>query len=260
MAPVRDFGAGLVRSHRAHPDGFLFAGHESFFEDRWEARERAIVRDLLKSADVLIDVGACHGIYSCLAAAMDVPVAAVEPDPENLAFLLSNIRANGFERVEVFPLALARAAGVRELFGAGDISSLEAGWFGAPRRSARLVPVNTLDNLFAARWRGARILVKVDAEGAELDVLHGADAFLAREARPDWLIETFPFRQGRYPESNPDFAALFRLMSGHGYHCLHAESGREIDPETAQEWAARPEACDTGSSNYLFSAPRTNPP
>lgn len=255
MKLSREPGQGrLVRRHRRHAHGFRFAGHESFFDEDWEARERAIVRDRLARADVLIDVGACHGIYSCLAASMGVGVAAIEPEPANLRFLMSNVRENGFGNVEVFPLALSDSVGVRALYGRRDTASLTPGWFGAARPSPRLVPTNTLDNLFAARWRDARVFVKADVEGEELALLRGASAFLGREDGPDWLIETFPFRQDRYPEPNPDFAELFRLMSAHGYRALHVDTGRDVTPRMAAEWAARPEAVDPGSSNYLFHA------
>ena len=246
-----------------HPYGFRFTGHESFFEDDWEACERSIVREQLATADVFIDVGACHGIYSCLAASMGLRVAAIEPDSANLQILMSNIRANGFDTVEVFPVALSGAAGVRELFGAHDIASLTPGWFGAGGDSARYVPTNTLDNLFASRWRDERVFVKVDAEGEEYGVLQGATAFMERGNKPGWLIETFPFRQDRYPERNPDFARLFALMSGHGYRCRHAETGEAVTADLADRWAARPEEADIGSSNFFFypdGRTRSRPP
>lgn len=256
MERYRDFTKGLVRRHRRHSLGFLFAGHESFLDDGWEASERAVVRERLREADVLIDVGACHGLYSCLGASMGLAVAAIEPEPGNLEVLMSNLAVNGFDTVEVFPLALAASTGVREFFGAGDTASLRPGWFGAPARSGRLVPTNTLDNLFAARWRQARVFVKVDAEGAEQELLQGAGAFLEGTNRPDWLIETFPFRQDRYPDPDPRFGELFRLMLGHGYRCLHVDSGRPVTQDMADAWAARPGASDLGSSNFLFSARR----
>lgn len=262
MKPLRDpWIPRFVRRHKAHHYGFRFAGHEAFFDQDWEARERAIVEDRLAGADVLIDVGACHGIYSCLGASMGRHVAAFEPDPRNLRFLLSNVRANGFDTVEVFPVALSAAVGVREFFGHRDIASLTPGWFGGGfgaerRRAARLVPTNTLDNLFAARWRDARILVKLDAEGAEHDVLRGAESLLARARKPDWLIETFPMRQDRPDEPNPDFGALFRLMFRHGYRCRHTDTGREVTGATLAEWEARPADVDLGASNFFFEADR----
>jgi hypothetical protein len=86
---------------------------------------------------------------------------------ENLTFLLSNIHANGFTGVEVFPVAMGEATSVRPFDGDGVIASLTLQCHGWLPSFSRLVTVTSLDNLFAARWSEQRLFFKVDVIGAK---------------------------------------------------------------------------------------------
>ena len=59
------------------PLGFRFAGTENFFRQDWEVEQRRIIGREPKTAEILIDVGANQGIYSCLAASLGKVVVAV---------------------------------------------------------------------------------------------------------------------------------------------------------------------------------------
>jgi FkbM family methyltransferase len=65
-----------------------------------------VIAAALGDTDAFIDIGANERIYTCIAAAAGVPVCAIEPGAGNLEFPLSNIHANGFAGVEVFPAAM----------------------------------------------------------------------------------------------------------------------------------------------------------
>jgi FkbM family methyltransferase len=254
MAPYRARRADrLSQRFRDHPLGFRFAGRDAFFRDNWEPDERAAIAAGLRDTDVFIDVGANEGIYTCIAAKAGVHVCAIEPEAGNLKFLLSNVEGNGFQDVEVFPLAVADGAGVRRFYGDGVIASLAPQWHGWRPSFSRLTPVTSLDNLFAGRWPDRRLFFKIDVEGAEMEAIRGAETLLARAVKPRWLIEVFPQQRDRARSPNPQFAALFETMFRHGYRCKRIDTGAAVTEEDIARWVAAPNAADLGRANFLFA-------
>src|SRR5262249_26667264 len=154
--------------------------------------------------DVFVDVGANCGIFSLLAGKAGIPTIAFEPNLDNFNLLLTNLHHNGCVGVESFPIALSKTPGVLPLFGGGEGASLERNWGGMASTYSRMVAVNTLNNLVAARFSRERLLIKIDVEGHEFDVLAGAAALLARSPAPRWLLE-HGFTENFAGKINPHF-------------------------------------------------------
>ncbi|OYY21091.1 MAG: hypothetical protein B7Y05_01705 [Polynucleobacter sp. 24-46-87] len=90
-----------------------------------EPLETHLVCELVKEVDVLINVGANIGYFSCLALRAGKSVIAFEPIPENLHSLLHNIKVNGWQpRAQICPIALSNDVGVLEIYGGGTGLSL----------------------------------------------------------------------------------------------------------------------------------------
>lgn len=255
MAPWRARRAErLSQRFRDHALGFRFAGRDEFFRESWEPHERTAITDALGRADIFIDIGANEGVYSCLAASKGVAVCAVEPEAGNLRYLLSNIQENGFDRVEVFPIAIAERPRVAKFYGDGVIASLASEWHRWRKSFFQLTPVNTLDNLFADRWPGQRLLLKIDVEGGEIDAIRGAARLIARDPKPSWIIESFLFNRDETRSLNGGFGELFATMFAAGYACTQVGSGAAVTAVDVQQWLARPADAQLGLSNFLFYA------
>jgi FkbM family methyltransferase len=253
MAPYRDYRSDrLSQRFRDHPLGFRFAGRDGYFRDTWEPHERAAIAECLKDTDVFIDVGANEGIYTCLAARAGVHVCAIEPEAGNLKFLMSNIHANDYEGVEVFPVAVAETAAVRRFYGDGVIASLVPQWHSWRPSFSRLTPITSLDNLFACRWVEKRLFIKIDVEGAEMDVIRGAQLLLSRDIKPRWLVETFAVQRDTARSANRDFEELFATMFRNGYNCKRIDTGEVVTSADVANWAASPADADIGRANFLF--------
>jgi FkbM family methyltransferase len=147
------------------PLGFLLVGEPGLAESRVESGEVPLLRHRLAGVDVMVDVGAHVGLFTCLAAQAEKQVIAIEPQPENLRCLYRSILLNQFRGIEVFPLAVGDEPGVRPLFGGRQGGTLLAQWGGIRSNYANLVPVNTLDNILASRFDGKKLLIKLDVEG-----------------------------------------------------------------------------------------------
>lgn len=141
----------------------------------------------LRPGDVFVDVGANIGYYTVLAARRVQPagsVVAIEAVPESARQLERNLRANGIEGVRlVQAVASARSGQVTELriprgrFGLASTRRASSGQ-GSLRVSA---PTVALDDI--CRDLSVIRVMKVDVEGAELDVLRGAEETLRRTER-----------------------------------------------------------------------------
>lgn len=140
----------------------------------------------------VLDVGACEGLFAfrCLRQGLAGAVTAFEPSPVMHALLRRAAAANDVvDRLRIEPLAVgARVGRVRFDTAPGA----EAGRIDVAGTGNAEVPCTTLDAF--CREHGldltARDLIKVDAEGADLDVLRGAES-LIREAAPQLAVTTY---------------------------------------------------------------------
>jgi FkbM family methyltransferase len=208
------------------PLGFKLAGSPVMEQGTFEPEETALFTSLLPKVDLFVNVGANVGYYCCIALQHGVSTVAVEPMPGNLRHLYNNIEANGWsDRVEVFPMALARRSGLRTIYGAGTGASLIAGWAGTPSHYKTIVPATTLDRLLSGRISGRRALILADVEGAELEVLAGAGDVLAASPKPIWLVEiAIDHHQAPGVRINPLLRATFARFWEANYESWTADA------------------------------------
>jgi FkbM family methyltransferase len=152
----------------------------------YEPEQTALFVKHLSPGGTLLDVGAHVGYYTLLSAQLVGPrgrVVAFEPNPTNHRFLQRHAALNGCAQVEVVAAAVSDQNGVARFdFGTGSGTGHLAEEGTLEVRTVRL------DDFCAER--GLRPdAVKIDVEGAELRVLHGAEATLAA-ARPVIFLST----------------------------------------------------------------------
>jgi len=185
----------------------------------WAAR-------FVRRDDVVWDIGANVGLFAAAAAGRGGRVLAVEPDPFLANCLLRTRAANSLD-LEILAAAVSDKPGVAtlEIASGGRASNSlstyagKRGQFGASVGRVA-VPTVTLDSLLEL---SSPVLIKIDVEGAELDVLAGAERVL-REVRPRWLIEV-----GRTLRP-----AATRLLAAQGYVLYDAlDIGAPIEEASA---------------------------
>jgi FkbM family methyltransferase len=223
---------------------------------QFEVEETRLLIELLDDADVFLDVGANVGLFSCLALSRGKTVVAIDPLPANLAQLYANLQANGWENVEVYPVALGARPGLATLFGGGVGASLVPGWAGARYLPARIVPLSTLDVLVGHRFEGSRLIVKIDVEGFELEVLRGAESLIGCEPPPLWLVEVC--LSEHHPGGlNAAFEETFEVFRRSGYAATTADSARRpVSESDVSRWVALGRQ-EFGTHNFLFSKGKT---
>ncbi|MGH8909299.1 MAG: FkbM family methyltransferase [Egibacteraceae bacterium] len=227
----------------------LLARRTSFVED-----EILGLDTLVQTGDVCIDVGAEYGLYTHALVGLVGPagtVHSVEPLPGAYRILRAGLALTGRRNVRTYRLALGDHAEQGDLSvpwrrglpvhgrafltsGAnGDGPNVE---FSTSRTVQ--VEVVTLDEL-CARERIDRVdFVKADVEGAELAVLHGAEATLV-SYRPMLLLEIEERHLDKY---GCDATEVVHWLADRGYAMRAWRRGA---------WQAVSEVSAAGR-NYLF--------
>ena len=197
----------------------------AYLEQPFDPLTTQRVRTYLRPGMTMVDVGAHIGYYTLLAAARVGPrgrVFAVEPAEENVALLRENLARARAGHVTVLPFAAGGSDAVRS-FAITDSSDTHGFYQHPLQPTVRTVQVQqrALDGVI----EGPVDLVKIDVEGAELEVLAGMTRILARDRRLALVVEWNPAclrRAGRDPLDLP--AALEAL--GFGLAVLDEDAGR----------------------------------
>jgi FkbM family methyltransferase len=179
-----------------------------------------LATELIKVGDVVWDIGANVGYFSFAAAGVSGVkgrVLSIEPDYWLVELLHRSANANGdrMAKVDVLPVAVSNSQGIKRFHIAARgraANYLE----GANLREARasnasaLVPTVTLDWLL--EHCSAPSVLKIDVEGAEAQVLQGAERLL-NTVRPAILCEV----------GSENSAQVSECLSANGYLLFDAD-------------------------------------
>lgn len=140
----------------------------------------------------VLDVGACEGLFAfrCLREGLASEVIAFEPSPLMASVLARGAQANGVaDRLRLVTSAVGAHTGT-VMFDAS--AGEQAGCLAEGSSGGVTVPCTTLDDYCANAGLvlRPRDLIKVDAEGADWDVLKGAERTL-RAGGPQVAVTTY---------------------------------------------------------------------
>lgn len=148
-----------------------------------EPERLKITTDLISKNFICFDIGANIGIYSLLFSRYSKLVYAFEPLPRNLSFLHRMLKLNKVKNVIIVPCAVADKNGLSWFKTASNVAEGTLDASGTQR-----VSTISLDSFITKRKIRPNLL-KIDVEGAELQVLEGAKNFLIKN-KPIIIIET----------------------------------------------------------------------
>jgi FkbM family methyltransferase len=187
-------------------------------EGDWFESEMEFWRDWLKPGMTVIDVGANAGVYTFSAATQvgsKGKVIAIEPFPACVGYLEETCRVNQFDWVRVYGAAASERTGnVRlSIQGASELNEVIAD-DAVSSSSAKYieVPCLTLDSLIEQEDLQSVDIMKLDAEGHEINVLKGCQSLLEK-FQPVILYENIAGGQGNNLE-----VAEFLTRNGYQLH------------------------------------------
>jgi FkbM family methyltransferase len=142
-----------------------------------------------KKGDIVIDVGAAFGFYSIVASKMvgqQGKVIAIEPQPDSFEMLNKNIKLNKLTNISTLNYAVSSKTSTLKLYSSYSTIQERAG-----QSSQHYIEVraDTLDNLLRRLDFDKANWIKVDVEGAELQVLEGAAGILSKSGDLALFVE-----------------------------------------------------------------------
>jgi FkbM family methyltransferase len=195
----RHFTKGLLRNdvslvfddlHISAPielRGFLY----EIEAGRMEPFMSELFEEAIQPNQVVLDIGACVGYYTLLAARGGAKVYAFEPDAEVFPYLVANIQKNGFDdHVVAVSKAVSDQSGVLPFF--IHENKQRNSFYDNVEDVRGQVRVDTvsLDDFFDDRTNAN--VIKIDIEGAELDALSGMQRILAQAENVKLFVECNP--------------------------------------------------------------------
>jgi FkbM family methyltransferase len=227
LPPLRLRGGPILR-HRSQDQALL-----QFYEVFRDHQYRRHISE--NEGSVMVDIGANVGFVTLDWAARlpNVRVHAYEPHPATFAVLRANVEMNcPPSRVSLHREAVGRESGEVTLLETAlsmETSAYGAG-YSANKSEEFKVPVVALDHVIErCQAEGTIGLVKIDAEGAEVDIIEGAQPETLRGIQ-QFVIE--------YHESlcADALGRCKRMLSGAGFHCIT----RPATPSQGLLYALRP--------------------
>jgi FkbM family methyltransferase len=217
------------------PGSFL-----NYYTDNFEPSTLQWLRENLHPGMIVADVGAHIGFVTVFMARLVGPdgrVYAFEPASDSLAYLNRNISYNGLENVIIIPAAAGDTAGTRTLYLA-EVSDTNSFY---RRHLGRTVGTLQVEQVRLDDVVSAPDLVKIDVEGAEIEVLKGMNRILDQGKRPILLVEWSPACQVGAGHSPDDLITTLRSLGYElealGYSASVDETVRRLArSELPREW------------------------
>lgn len=223
-------------------------GRLTYYFGSFEKEETSYFRQVLKRSDVCVDVGANVGYYTVLMAglAQEGIVHSFEPQPLNYHLLGVNVSANNLTNVHTNLCALSDHEGEAPFVVAEDPAFSSLVDTGRKKVLSNIqVRIRTLDQ-YCAECQVPRVdILKVDVEGGEGKVLHGACRLLTTVDRRPRLV-MLELNEAMLRKQGSSVEELIALMERIAYRPFVLEGGKEV-PFSRQ----RP-----GASENAFFAPR----
>jgi FkbM family methyltransferase len=219
-------------------------------------KELFLVPELLKPRTTVFDIGANDGVYTRRLSGLVGPqgrVVSVEPGKRAFAALRKLVRSEKLENVHLHRAAVGSACGRTSLY-VPDYTKVAQIQSADPIEGRKeTVSVTTVDDLVRHHQIQALSFLKVDVEGAELLVLAGAQATLAR-FRPNLLMEIADVHLARFGTSGQKILEHLWALGYRSFEFVwetrKLKPIQQITLKGGHTWSRLDE--DLATNNYIF--------
>lgn len=188
---------------------------------RYEPNKMNLIRNCLPPGGIFIDVDSNKGDFTLLAAktvGSNGRVFSFEPEPRNCCWIGKSIEADRYDKMKLFELALSGTDGTA-LLHLGTKSAWHTLVPQCPARGAGVIEVVTkrLDSVLKEADQASVDMIKIDVEGAELEVLKGARETLSNN---NDLVLTMDL----HPHLGVEVAEIFKILQEQDLQVYEAQA------------------------------------
>ena len=167
----------------------------------------------IQNGDVIFDIGANLGLFSCYAAQKGCEVYAFDPDETCLKLLRE--QQERYKNLNVIPLGLSNETGKKAFYESEDCALSSMSRLAEGKLIKKEVEIDTLDHYVESTGIRKIDYIKADIEGEERNMLRGAVKVL-KEMHPKLAICTY-----HYPE-DPELLEKIILDANPNYIINHS--------------------------------------
>lgn len=211
----------------------LYSKAYFFYKRCSEARQTEIVRRLAWPGTVAVDVGANIGYFTTVMARAVGPTGAVlafEPEEANVRLLRAAVRRTGLHNTVLVSAALGARNGRAALCLNLDNPADHRVYPTNGQTHVSEVEMITLDHYLDTCGNTRPVsLIKVDVQGAELHVLRGMHATLARHPQAHLLLE---FDPAMLREGGTDPEDVIAFLRERGFAPFLLERANTLQPSS----------------------------
>jgi FkbM family methyltransferase len=210
----------------------------------YEREESEMLFRFIKDGDVIFDIGANIGWYSCHLGLKHPrnKIYSFEPIPETFEKLEKNVKLNNIENINLFNIAFSDKKEKLDFFYSPLITGASSSKNITENDDMKMISCDaeTIDAFIVENGIGKVDFVKCDVEGAELFVFKGGFEMF-REYKPIIFTEMLRKWAARFGYHPNDIIDNFNNL---GYNCYTMELGRIIPIKSVNE--------NTFETNFLF--------
>lgn len=208
-----------------------------YFTGYFEKYESHFIEKIIGRGDIILDIGANFGWYTTLCAKLCLnkgELHAFEPIPSTLKELYFNLKLNHLDNnVVVNAFALGDEIKKTQIYLFKGLPHSHASLSKLGRNDGQpfLIDVLTLDDYANTNLKNKQVrFIKLDVEGAELNVLNGSNAFMSQQ-KDIWMLFEINLETSKAFGYDPQklFEKLEKLGFKNFYVVNHKGVSIEID-------------------------------
>jgi FkbM family methyltransferase len=194
-------------------------------------RERfsvACMKKILRPDMNVIDLGANIGFYVFIEASRVNNIYAIEPVTYNFNLLNKNIKLNRFKNISTYQLAIGGTTGITKIY-----TSNRCNWativderhrtpdyserWNRFKKGSEIVPISKLDD-FVDKYQINKVdLIRMDVEGAEVEIIGGASQTIKSMPKGSYLVIEIHSSCIKIKES---ISNMLDKIFGAGFKCI----------------------------------------
>jgi FkbM family methyltransferase len=190
--------------------------------------------------NIFLDIGANIGWYTTLIA-KTFPNSAChsfEPHPLIYSALSENVKVNNLNNVSINNIGLSDSPGTATL---NQFAGLGHGHSSIEKVEKKVnntfdIELTTLDSYIKENDIKNIDLIKIDVEGAELDVLRGSTSMMTKN-QPVWVIEMNKETAEKFHHQPQDLLRFLEKYNGYEYYRVQSAWGKVYRMESIDDYS-----------------------